>query len=333
MEITSDLLFEKAARGEDIPAHEVMELARKMEQYESRMSSLERKLDQKVAQVDVLKAMTSAAMMAAGSSRSIDTLRELTKLVASSDAPLFNAFEVRQCICALDTAEESYMNLKVAYDQIDVESSPARTLEQVISDLDSDKIGPFSFKEVRALLDYFRPKTMSLGRKPKTNIRELMDTIKAGNEKLFHLEEIRMVRQWGQDHERNADTYKRRFGKAFTDPVGYMDRRVGLIMSPEIKRDLLNARIMFGESYQHGVYARPDMMDPPETWKLCDGKTQFHAGEHFHTRACDGMWWCGTHFNHLTGPQLMKILETALADLRLLYSHFPNGVTNEEPAK
>ncbi len=29
----------------------------------------------------------------------------------------------------------------------------------------------------------------------------------------------------------------------------------------------------------------------------------------------------------------MKILETALADLRLLYSHFPNGVTNEEPTK
>lgn len=333
MEITSDLLFEKAARGEDIPAHEVIEIARKMEQYESRMSNLERKLDQKVAQVDVLKAMTSATMMAAGSSRSIDTLRELTKLVASSDAPLFNAFEVRQCICALDTAEESYMNLKVAYDQIDVESSPARTLEQVISDLDSDKIGPFSFKEVRALLDYFRPKTMTLGRKPKVNIRELMDTIKAGNEKLFHLEEIRMVRQWGQDHERNADHYKRRFGKAFTDPVGYMDNRVPVILSTEDKRSLLNARIMYAESFQHGVYRRPEFMDPPETWKLCDGKTQFHAGEHFHTRACDGMWWCGTHFNHLTGPQLMKILETALADLRLLYSHFPLGVTNEEPTK
>lgn len=43
MEITSDLLFEKAAR--------------KMEQYESRMSSL----DQKVAQVDVLKAISKTS--------------------------------------------------------------------------------------------------------------------------------------------------------------------------------------------------------------------------------------------------------------------------------
>lgn len=332
MEITSDLLFEKAARGEDIPAHEVIEIARKMEQYEARMSNLERKLDQKVAQVDVLKAMTSATMMAASSTRSIDTLREVTKLVASSEAPLFNAFEVRQCICALDTAEESYMNLKVAYDQIDVESSPARTLEQVIKDLDEDKIGPFSFKEVRALLDYFRPKTMTLGRKAKSNIREVLDMVKAGNEKLFHLEEIRMVRQWGQDHERSAEAYKRRFGKAFTDPVGYMDPRFDLMLTKAQKKELLDGRILLAQGYQHGLYTRPDFIDPPETWKLCDGKTQFHAGEHFHTRACDGMWWCGTHFNHLTGSQLMKILETALAELRLLAIHFPNGVTNEEPS-
>lgn len=334
MEITSEILYQRAARGEEVDSNDLREIARQMEKLEDMLTRTKSRLEQKSTHVSLMLNINHMALESAAASRTIEDMREEVMAPGTKrDTQLYNAFEVRQCIYALDHAEERYADLKVAYDQIDVESSPARTLEQVIKDLDEDKIGPFSFKEVRALLDYFRPQTLTLARKPKTNIRELMDTIKAGNEKLFHLEEIRMVRQWGQDHERNADHYKRRFGKAFTDPVGYMDPRFDLMLTKVQKKELLDGRILLAQGYQHGVYCRPEFMDPPETWKLCDGKTQFHAGEHFHTRACDGTWWCGTHFQDLTGPQLMKILETALADLRLLYSHFPLGVTDEESSK
>lgn len=137
-----------------------------------------------------------------------------------------------------------------------------------------------------------------------------------------------MVRQWGVDHERNANIVKSRLGRAFTDPVGYMDPRFDLMLSKVTKRQLLDGKALTAQAYQHAVFTRPDFLKIPETWTLCDDKTQFHAGEHFHTNPCDGTWWCGAHFSGLSGYQLMNILETALAELRLLHIHFPGGINN-----
>lgn len=329
MDITSEVLHAKVARGEEIEAHEVIAVARKMELLENQVAKLESRLAQKSTQVSLMLAINHQALEAAASGRPIEAMREeVTAEGTKRDTQLYNAFEVRQCIYALDHAEERYADLKVAYDQIDVENSPARTPTQILTDLADNKIGPFSFKEVTALANHFGDKP-ALTRPVKKNIREVFDLLKAQPTALFYGEEVRMIRKWGTDHDRNLSVVKMRLGRAFTDPVGYMDKRFDMMLTKETKRQMLDGRVLSAQAYQDAVFARPDFLRVKADWKLHDGKTQFHAGEHFHTRASDGMWWCGTHFNELTGCELMQILETALGELRLLYIHFPDGVTNE----
>lgn len=330
MDITSEVLHAKVARGEEIEAHEVIAVARKMELLENQVAKLESRLAQKSTQVSLMLAINHQALEAAASGRPIEAMREeVTAEGTKRDTQLYNAFEVRQCIYALDHAEERYADLKVAYDQIDVENSPARSVKQTIDALNNNQIGPFSFKEVTALREYLASDAYRLGRPVKKNIREVFDLLKAQPTALFYGEEVRMIRKWGTDHDRNLSVVKMRLGRAFTDPVGYMDKRFDMMLTKETKRQMLDGRVLSAQAYQDAVFARPDFLRVKADWKLHDGKTQFHAGEHFHTRASDGMWWCGTHFNELTGCELMQILETALGELRLLYIHFPDGVTNE----
>ncbi len=322
-------LRHRAARGEVLTPAELLEVVEALESKDRRNQDLINKNLQLEAKVGVLTGMNALAFEAANSHRTIDDIREeVIGEGTKRHSHLYNAFEIRQCIYALDGVTDELAALRVAYNQIDVESCTARTPEQILTDLADNKIGPFSFKEVTALANHFGDKP-TLTRPVKKNIREVFDLLKAQPTALFYGEEVRMIRKWGTDHDRNLSIVKTRLGRAFTDPVGYMDKRFDLMLTKDTKRQLLDGRILSAHAYQDAVFSRPDFLRVKADWKLYDGKTQFHAGEHFHTRACDGMWWCGTQFNDLTGHQLMNILETALGELRLLYIHFPNGVQNE----
>ena len=332
MELIQELRH-KAARGENLTSGELLEVAEALEKLEDELQKTKSRLEQKTTQVSLMLSINHMALESAASGRTIDAMREeLLSEGLKRDTHLYNAFEVRQCIYALDHAEERYADLKVAYDQIDVESSPARSVKQIMDAINNNVVGPFSFKEVTAWTEYLREHS-GLNRPMRNNVREIFQLLKAQPHAQFYGQEVKMVREWGTDHDRNLSIVKSRLGRAFTDPVGYMDTRFDLMLSKATKRQLLDGRVLTAQAYQHAVFARPDFLQIKPDWKLHDGKTQFHAGEHFHTRACDGMWWCGTHFNDLTGHQLMNILETALGELRLLYIHFPNGVPNEEPVE
>ena len=162
----------------------------------------------------------------------------------------------------------------------------------------------------------------------RNSVREVFQLLKAQPNALFYGEEMRAVRKWGTDHDRNLSIVKARLGRAFTDPVGYMDDRFDMMLSKTTKRQLLDGKALLANAYQNAVFTRPDFLKIPEDWKLTDGRTQFHAGP-FHTHPDSGKWWSGTHFTNLTAAELMNTLETALGELRLLYIHFPNGVQNE----
>ena len=151
------------------------------------------------------------------------------------------------------------------------------------------------------------------------NIKEVLQKVKAHPNSLFYGEELRIVRQWGQDHERNADIIKRRFGRAFTDPVGYMDPRFDLMLTKEHKKQLLNGRVLLAQGYQHAVFARPDFLKIPEDWVIGNTGQQFHVGEDWWHTDPSGRWWCGSNFQRLTAHELMTRLETALGELRLLF--------------
>jgi len=325
-------LRHRAARGENLTSGELLEIAERWEDLERREKGLLERIEKQNAKLEILKGMTHQAFEAASQSRTIDQMREQSKHVAASDSPIFNSFEVAQVVYAFDIAEARYENLQKQHQKLGEWCNKEMTVAEVLADVDSGNVHPFSFQAVAALVQSMRDKTM-LGRPMRNNVREVFQLLKAQPNALFYGPELKMVREWGTDHDRNLSIVKSRLGRAFTDPVGYMDTRFDLMLSKATKRQLLDGRVLTAQAYQHAVFARPDFLQIKPDWKLHDGKTQFHAGEHFHTRACDGMWWCGTHFNDLTGYQLMNILETALGELRLLYIHFPNGVTNEEPAK
>lgn len=333
MEITSEVLYEKIARAEEIEGHEVIHVAQKMEQLENQVAKLESRLAQKSSQVSLMLAINHQALEAAASGRTIEEMREeVTEPGTKRDTQLYNSFEVRQCILALDHAEERYADLKVAYDQIDVENSPARSIKQTIDALNNNLIGPFSFKEVTALRDYLISDAYRLGRPVMKNIKEVLQKVKAHPDSLFYGEELRIVRQWGQDHERNADIIKRRFGRAFTDPVGYIDPRFDLMLSKDHKKQLLEGRVLLAQGYQHAVFARPDFLNIPEDWVIGNTGQQFHVGEDWWHTDPSGHWWCGRNFQRLTAHELMNHLETALGELRLLYIHFSKE-TNDEQAE
>lgn len=332
MELIQELRH-KAARGENLTSGGLLEVAEALEGLQRRNHQLVEEGHKLRVQIGVLQELNATAYTASASSRSIDHIREdVTSEDIKAGSYLYNAYEVRQIIKAHDNRLEEHSCLKNAYEDLHRESTLVVGLAQTIADVDAGNVRPFAFQDVAALVQSMRDKTM-LGRPMRNNVREVFQLLKAQPNALFYGSELKMVREWGTDHDRNLSIVKSRLGRAFTDPVGYMDTRFDLMLSKATKRQLLDGRVLTAQAYQHAVFARPDFLQIKPDWKLHDGKTQFHAGEHFHTRACDGMWWCGTHFNDLTGHQLMNILETALGELRLLYIHFPNGVTNEEPAK
>lgn len=330
MELLEELRH-KAARGENLTAGDVLEVASVIEELEAKVDELTRKLSQRDAQVTVLKEMNAVAFAAAGSSRTVDEMRTDAKNVCSSTGPLFNAFEVNQLMNAYDLSERQRAALAKTHDQLLAHGTVAVGVEQLISDVNKANVRPFAYQDVAMLVEMYKDASVSsLTRPVKKSVREVFQLLKAHPTAHFYGEEVRMIRQWGVDHERDRNIIKARLGRAFTDPVGYMDTRFDLMLSKATKRQLLDGRVLTAQAYQHAVFVRPDFLQIKPDWKLHDGKTQFHAGEHFHTRACDGMWWCGTHFNDLTGHQLMNVLETALGELRLLYIHFPNGVTDDK---
>lgn len=323
--IITEALRIMADRCTSLSPSEMLELADQVDALNRQVSDLTRRNDQLEAKVGVLTGMSTLSFAAAGSARTIEEIREeVTFEGTNKDSQLYNAFEVRQILYAYKLAEGRCKDLQEAYEEIDVENKPVRSVKQILDALDNATIGPFSFLEITALREHFRPQ--GLTRPVKKNIKELFDAIRAASEPYFYLSEIRMIRQWGQDHERTADNIKRRFGRAFTDPVGYMDS-LPVIISAAEKKEMLSGNLITRHAFPHGVYRRPEAFHVKD-WTLFDGVTQFHAGEHFHTRVSDGTWWCGKTFQNLSGADLMGILETALAELRLLYIHYPEGIKN-----
>lgn len=331
MELTQELRH-KAARGENLTAGDVLEAASVIEELEAKVLNLTQRLDQRNAQVEVLKNMNTLAFEAASSARTIDQITEdVTAEGTKRDSSLYNAFEIRQFVFALRHEQSRRADRDLSYQELDTYANADIGVDAMIEAIDEADVRPFSFKDVAELLEMYRNLSVaSLTRPVKKSVREVFQLLKAHPTAHFYGEELRMIRQWGVDHERDRNIIKARLGRAFTDPVGYMDTRFDLMLSKATKRQLLDGRVLTAQAYQHAVFTRPDFLQIKPDWVLHDGKTQFHAGEHFHTRACDGMWWCGTHFNDLTGHQLMNVLETALGELRLLYIHFPNGVNNDE---
>jgi hypothetical protein len=322
----------RVARGDSFSGEELLLVAQHIESINRRCTDYIQKTQQLEAKVGVLEAMNTLAFAAAGQARTIDEITEEVLAEGTNrNSQLYNAFEIRQFVYALQHNDERYNTLKVAYDQIDVETSPARSVKQIMDAINNDVIGPFSFKEVHAWTEYLRNHS-GLNRPMKNNVREVFQLLKAQPHAQFYGQEVKMVREWGTDHDRNLSIVKARLGRAFTDPVGYMDTRFDLMLTRGQKRELLDGRVLLAQGYQHAVFARPDFLQIDKDWAIGNEKTQFHAGEHWHTDS-SGKWWCGSNFARLTARELMTHLETTLGELRLLYIHFPNGVPNEEPVE
>lgn len=320
-------LRNKAARGEVLTSGEMMDITEEFERLEAKCRALENKLDQKTAQIAILDVMMTSAMGAAGSCRTVDEMRELTKNVAVCESPLFNSFEVRTVISELDFTKRCEDTLQKDYTRLSKYVNEPIGVQAVIAAVDAGEVRPFSFQDVAALVDAQRSAN-TLSRPVRNSVREVFQLLKAQPNALFYGQEVKMVREWGTNHDRNLSIVKARLGRAFTDPVGYMDDRFDMMLSKTTKRQLLDGKALLANAYQNAVFTRPDFLKIPEDWKLTDGRTQFHAGP-FHTHPDSGKWWSGTHFTNLTAAELMNTLETALGELRLLYIHFPNGVQNE----
>lgn len=327
--MTADELRHKLSYGQTLTDAEMQEVIEAMDTMKNQIQRLTAEKQQLAAKVGVFQGMLDQTMATAALTRSIADIREEVMGEGTKrDTFMYNAFEVRQVLYYLDNRLEDHNYLKEAYDNLYAQSTVAVGLTQTLEDIDANVVRPFSFQDVEALVEVHR-NVQTLSRPVRKNIREIFQLLKAQPNALFYGEEVRALRKWGTDHDRNLSVVKSRLGRAFTDPVGYMDPHFDMMLSKVTKRALLDRKALSANAFSNAVFARPDFLKVPENWKLFDGKTQFHAGEHFHTRACDGLWWCGTHFNDLTGSELMNILETTLAELRLLYIHFPNGVTNE----
>lgn len=317
----------RAARGDVLSREELLEIARGVESLINSNRELTQKTQRLEAKVGVLTSMNEIAFAAAGSSRTIDEMRSNAKEVCSSTGQLFNAFEVNQLIHAFDISESRLKTMQKDYDRISRCINIPIGVEAMVKAIENGDVRPFSFQDVAAMIEV-QHSTSTLSRPVKNNLKEIFDLLKARPDALFYGSEVRAIRKWGADHDRNLSLVKSRLGRAFTDPVGYMDKRFDLMLSKDTKRQLLDGRVISAQSYQDAVFSRPDFLKIPEDWVLMDGRTQFHAG-HFHTHPSSGKWWCGIHFRDMTAATLMNTLETALAELRLLYIHFPKGVLNE----
>lgn len=322
-------LRNRAARGDTLSPTEVMDLSNHLETLEDKLTRLENRLSQKATTITLMEQMNEKLLQTASNSRTIEEIREeVFQAGANRDSHLYNAFEVRQLVHAFDHSEQQRAALAKTHDALLMHGTVAVGLEKTIKDIDAGVVRPYAFQDVSALLGAHRASTQ-LGRPIRKSLREVFDLLKAQPDALFHGQEVALVRKWGSDHDRNCSIVKTRLGRAFTDPVGYLDPKVDMMLSKATKRQLLDGKVINQQSFQHAVFARPSFLTIDKDWTLCDGRTQFHAGDYFHTVTDSGKWWCGQHFSDLSGYELMQILETALGELRLLYVHYPNGVSNE----
>lgn len=326
MTLTEELRH-KAARDENLTSGDILEVAEALEDAFSKAHDLNEENARLRARVKILEKMADVTLQAASSSRTIDEMREQSKDVSVIDAPVFNAFEVRQIINTLDLAWSRFDLLKVAHDKLHTQATAAAGLDKLLSDIDAGEVRPFSYTDVLHLVQAYRGGN-NLSRPVRNNVREVLQLLKAQPDAHFYGREVQMVRQWGSDHDRNLSIVKAKLGRAFTDPVGYMDTRSDVMLTKAQKRQLLDGRLLASHGFQHAVFARPDFLKIPDTWRIGGKGTQFHAGPHFHTDN-SGLWWCAQHFGAMTAADLMTFLETTLGELRLLYIHFPNGVINE----
>lgn len=326
--MTADELRHKLSYGQTLTDAEMQEVIEAMDTMKNQIQRLTAEKQQLAAKVGVFQGMLDQTMATAASTRSIADIREEVMGEGTKrDTFMYNAFEVRQVLYYLDNRLEDHRYLKESYDNLYAQSTVAVGLTQTLADIDANVVRPFSFQDVSALVEVHR-NAQTLSRPVRKNIREIFQLLKAQPNALFYGEEVLALRKWGTDHDRNLSVVKMRLGRAFTDPVGYMDNRFDLMLTKDTKRQLLDGRVLSAHAYQDAVFSRPDFLRIKADWCIGDEKTQFHAGEHWHTDSA-GKWWCGSNFARLTAKELMIHLETALGELRLLYIHFPNGVTNE----
>lgn len=326
MQLAEELRY-LAERGENPTSGDLLAIAEALEELERSVDHQKNETAKVVARMKILEKMLEVTLKASSSSRTIDEMREQSKKICATDSPIFNAFEVRQLINTLDLSWSRFDLLKDAHNKLQAQTTAAMGLDQLLKEVDSGEARPFSYTDVLHLVQVYRAGN-NLSRPMRNNVREVLQLLKAQPDAHFYGREVQMVRQWGSDHDRNLSIVKTRLGRAFTDPVGYMDTRSDLMLTKAQKRQLLDGRILAAQGFQHAVFARPDFLKIPDTWRIGHEGTQFHAGEHFHTDDL-GRWWCGTQLQNMTAFEFMNFLETTLGELRLLYIHFPNGVTDE----
>ena len=303
---TTELRY-MAARGENLTAGQLLEIADLLDEQD-------RRLQQRGAQVKLLKGIAENAIIVSGKSRTIAEIE-----AELPDADLFNAFEMRQVIKAFQVSEARLEQVKQTLKEHDTAMLSNAPLESILKDIDEENIRLFSFVEVRRVLDHFRTSKIKLSRPIRNNIKEVFDLLKT-DAPLYHAAEVKMLRQWGGDMERNLTLVKRRFAQAFNTPVAYMEPGVPTILTKEVKKQLLSNCVIRPNTYAQGLFSRPDFLDVPLSFCM-PTKGQFHAGDHFHTNT-QGLWWCGYKFDNMTTSDLIETLEITLAELRLLYIHF-----------
>lgn len=316
MTITVQELREMAARGENLTAGEILEVAEQLEQQAVYGKTL-------AARNSILNNMVKETLDVAASSKTIETISY--ELQDTTRNPMYNAFEMRQFVHAFEMQETRIKRMAATIAMVDSISKQKTSAQDIIGEIQRGADRVFSTWEVVNLLTYLRKS--GLTRTPKKNVKEVFDLLKAGNEELYYASEIYMIRQWGQDHERNTDTIKRRFGKAFSEPYAYSENGLSFILTASQKKDMLKRGVIQANSYQDALYFRPDCCDIPEGWR--PKGPQLHAGPHFHTDD-KGLWWCGVRLADLSGRDLAQFLETTLAELRLLYITFPKGIVHEK---
>lgn len=309
MELTPEEIRHKAARGENLTADEMLELA----------NCLEAHKDRAVVQAATIKLLNSA----------VEGIRKLTlgcrtsteiEVALEKGEVIFTSSEMKFMLKAYQDAEKSH---RKAYGLLqDYQESIARDapLEGILKDLNEGNVRLFSFKELRKVVEHFRTPTMKLGRPPREGLKQVLDLLHQ-DDQLFYAQEVRLVRKWGSDQESLCNKFKRRFGQAFTDPTAYWDPDFRNALEVEHKKALVKSGSLKESVYPKPLYVRPNFLEVDPNWSFPKG-AQFHAGKHFHTNPSTGKWWSGTHFENLTAAELVEMLETTLGELRLLYTHF-----------
>lgn len=316
---TANDLYNRCLRGENIPTNELLEITEQWKARETKLFNLEVEVSKLRNKSTLLGKLLGDAVKIAESGRSIDEIRGA--LEEEHAAPLFNAYEMRSILHALDEKEQVLLQKDKINRELAAER-PALTPEQMLEAIEEDIIIRFTFVEVRQLVEHLK---VNPGRPIRRNLKGIKDLIKSKRHAVFHKEEMLLLKQWGEQCERDTARVKGLLGRIFLIPAAYADPNFDTVLKPEVKKSMLQSG-MPQSSFQQSLYPRLEAFSFPSTWKVCDGKTQFHAGDHFHTRTDTGLWWCGRTLNELPTHQLVHILEQTLADLRLLRLQYPEGI-------